>query len=781
MNKQTKYASTILISILVCAAMVFSRGINNTAEAFQNNVAEGYEGCLPANYIPVETVIKDNENLLPASGGGRGIAYTQPLRGTITKLFISEENSEENGDYVRERMYIQSRNASILVYSDYFSSSSPIGIGVSGGLSVGNVIDITGGFQCVNYNGKFELAEIRNANNEILSNPLLTVVFDSNQSPVEIFELTGDIWAERTNSASSNYFSTGDFGRHVSFDGLTVTSASSNNIAFTTKDSKQNSVEVAAYVEGIVNPTYRTSVVNKLAGAMDPDETVNLDCVLSRYQINGSSTYSVQLSINLLEDITVVSAPVEDSVELTVLGVNDFHGAVKESDQNPGIVKLGGAIKAYDKSSTIVISGGDMFQGSLESNYNYGRLVTEAMTNIGFDAMAIGNHEFDWGADKITANKAYSGFPFLGANIYDYDMSSSTPLGDFSGDPLSKYTIVEKEGVRVGIIGTIGEDQITSISSQFVDMYSFIDPIPVIKELSNQLRDEEECDVIIVDHHGGQEELLETGLTSVSPVTNRRYIDLAMCAHSHQNQSSWESGVYFMQTAGYGKSLAKAVINVTENSVSYVQDQCTTNESSFGSVDSTLNSLVQSYTNITDSLSTDRLAHVSGGYGLAKEEISNLYNKAMYQAAQAVDSGVLMAIGNNARTSLAVSDGYITFGTLYNSLPFDNEVIIGDVSGEDLLYQLGSASNYAYSPTGFRGIDSSGTYRIAVLDYVGLHRNSNREYDYMPSLRVVTIVSGTNYREITKTYLLSNYYNNNNAYLDPNDYSSTEFGFNKSS
>lgn len=775
MNKQTKYASTILISILVCAAMVFSRGIINTAEAFQNNVAEGYEGCLPPNFIPLETVIKDNENLLPASGGGRGLTYDQPLQGTITKLILSEPN----GSYVKERMYIQSRNASILVYSDYFAAGSAIGIGA--GIDVGNVVHITGGFQCVNYNGKYELVESRNVNNEIISYPVLQVVASANQYPVEPLELTGDIWKERTNKLSSNYFAAGDIGRQVSFSGLTVTNISGNNITFRAKDSNQNSVEVAAYVEGPINPNYRADVVSKLAGAMNDGNLVNLDCVLSRYQGNATSSYTVQLGINLLGDISVVSAPVEgdEPVELTILGVNDFHGAVKETGSNPGIVRLGGAIKAYDQDSTIVISAGDMFQGSLESNYNYGELITAAMTNIGFDAMTIGNHEFDWGTSKIAVNEAAAGFPFLGANIYDYEMASLTPLGDFAGAPFSKYTIIEKADLRVGIIGTIGADQITSISSQFVDMYAFIDPIPVIKDLSDELRNEEDCDVIIVNHHGDQDELLGNGLTAISPETNHRYIDLAMCAHSHQNEASSENGVYFLQTAGYGKTLAKAVLSVSESAVNSVD--WSTSENSFGPIDDELNVLVQSYTDLTDSLSTVPLAEVAGGYNLSTEQASNLYNKAIYEAAKAIDSNVLMAIGNNARSGLTVVNSYITFGTLYNSLPFDNEVFIGYVSGADLLRQLGFSSNYAYSPTGFTWIDSSQTYCVAVLDYVGLHRNALRQYDYMPSLIIDKVVPSTNYREITKTYLLSNYYNNNNAYLYPNDYSSTEFGFNKSS
>ena len=88
--------------------------------------------------------------------------------------------------------------------------------------------------------------------------------------------------------------------------------------------------------------------------------------------------------------------------------VNDFHGAVVEqmngSYYEVGISKYFGELrklKEKDPDHTILLSAGDMFQGSLESNSNYGMLVTEAMNEAGFEAMTIGNHEFDYGPNRL--------------------------------------------------------------------------------------------------------------------------------------------------------------------------------------------------------------------------------------------------------------------------------------------------------------------------------------------------------------------------------------------
>ena len=119
------------------------------------------------------------------------------------------------------------------------------------------------------------------------------------------------------------------------------------------------------------------------------------------------------------------------------------------------------------------------------------------MNEIEFDCFTLGNHEFDWGVSMIQNNQKRKGdngyqTPFLAANIYQYDMDSKE-IGDYAqlGE---KYTIKTLEnGLKVGIIGVIGKDQITSISSQHVDDYIFLDPVPIIQDLSDELKTKKRC------------------------------------------------------------------------------------------------------------------------------------------------------------------------------------------------------------------------------------------------------------------------------------------------
>ena len=268
-----------------------------------------------------------------------------------------------------------------------------------------------------------------------------------------------------------------------------------------------------------------------------------------------------RLKIVEYTDTSIANAS-NETKKIHLYGINDFHGAVLENGNEMGIVQLGSFLKTKKAhGNTLLINSGDFFQGSIESNYNYGALLTDCMNEIEFDCFTLGNHEFDWGVSMIQNNQKRKGdngyqTPFLAANIYQYDMDSKE-IGDYAqlGE---KYTIKTLEnGLKVGIIGVIGKDQIPSISSQHVDDYIFLDPVPIIQDLSDELKTKKDVDVVIVDCHTDQDSITENAsifnpakITSISPVSNQRYVDAVFCAHTHQNESQILDGVPFIQTSG---------------------------------------------------------------------------------------------------------------------------------------------------------------------------------------------------------------------------------------
>ena len=147
----------------------------------------------------------------------------------------------------------------------------------------------------------------------------------------------------------------------------------------------------------------------------------------------------------------------DDFEYIDMYELSDFHGAVsyEQRDKNDyiGLSKLASYLdgkRTNNPGGTLLLSSGDMFQGSADSNLTRGYMVNYAMHYMGFDAMAIGNHEFDWNTDwlKKNAELTYNGhsIPFLGANIVKDGTIPSY---------LQKSTIITRGDYKIGVIGVI--------------------------------------------------------------------------------------------------------------------------------------------------------------------------------------------------------------------------------------------------------------------------------------------------------------------------------------
>ena len=159
------------------------------------------------------------------------------------------------------------------------------------------------------------------------------------------------------------------------------------------------------------------------------------------------------------------SLKVFDFIEIT-----DFHGYL----QNSGKLKDGTSItqqraavlaeqiKTIRKANpnTVLLSGGDMFQGTPLSNVLKGRPVIDFMKNLHFDAMALGNHEYDWGIESVinpkSATLKSTTIPVLAANVYDKTTGKTVQY-------VKPYVLLERGGVKIGIIGVDDHTDFPSI------------------------------------------------------------------------------------------------------------------------------------------------------------------------------------------------------------------------------------------------------------------------------------------------------------------------------
>ena len=473
------------------------------------------------------------------------------------------------------------------------------------------------------------------------------------------------------------------------------------------------------------------------------------------------------------EERTIDKVNPSASGTFTLYTFNDFHGAVNEysSESHIGLAKFGTYLKnVSQQDNVLIIDSGDTFQGSIESNWNNGALITEVFNYAHVDVHTLGNHDFDWGESKIEDNKAKTAsdgwsMTNLAANIYDYDFDSHIE-GDVQQSRLGdKYYIkTMKNGIKVGVVGVIGRNQITSICSPLVEDICFKEHIQILKDLSDELRTRKGCNVVIASIHDSAEDSLEKGLSDVSSVSGKKYFDYVACGHSHRDENYTENGVPFTQAACYGECIYKANVTVNNGAVSNYDINklsYSTITSSASTIDSNITSIINKYAPAYSSVGSEVIAHSVSGRFYKNQHLPNLLCKAAYLEAKSEGYSVDMAYCNDARYN--IDAGSWTYANLYEAFPFDNVIYVVKMKGSKNLNEIRDY-NYVYHDASLTETNVNTWYTVAVIDYLLFHTSDNREYNYfsfnsnyMQVLGTLKKSNGENYlyRDICADYLRS--------------------------
>lgn len=439
------------------------------------------------------------------------------------------------------------------------------------------------------------------------------------------------------------------------------------------------------------------------------------------------------------------SSPSKDGV-YKFYAVNDFHGSILENSgyyYEGGLAKVGGklkALKAADPDHTFIISSGDMWQGSLESNSNYGALVTKVMNNIGFDSMTLGNHEFDYGQSYIATNRKAANFPFLAGNILTY--ANGTKGSAWTGSDIS--TVVSRGGIKVGIVGMIGEAQTTSITSKNVSDLYFDNPKSYAETEAARLRNSEGCDIVILSLHDPiavPEGWESSGLKS--------YFDGIFCAHSHQKEVDLSSGVPYLQGICNGEAISHFELTLTSGVVSCTNYEVISASSSWAE-DSEILAIEKGYIGTEEftTLANKTCGTLSGS--LTKYTVANAGCKAIYEKYQSTYSNLACALENSQRAS--IPSGTISYSTLYKATPFMNHIVIMKVLGQDIMNEAAYNKTYTGDTATYGTLNSSTYYTIAVIDYLAYHQSVDKVYDYFPSLVDSNIIAEYNAYPVDITF-----------------------------
>ena len=198
----------------------------------------------------------------------------------------------------------------------------------------------------------------------------------------------------------------------------------------------------------------------------------------------------------------------DDDKLVTLLFTNDVESAydpipahwLENISTIGGIAEMTALIESLRETepNVFLFDSGDIFTGALAKLTN-GKLAFELMITMGYDAMAIGNHEFEYGHEIFEWEKNRAPFPVLGANFFYKD----------TNHPYAQaHTIIERDGVRIGVIGIMGQDAATAIIPSYIAPLDVRDPAEAVRKSVAELRDQ--VDLIVLLTHQGKTAPMQT-------------------------------------------------------------------------------------------------------------------------------------------------------------------------------------------------------------------------------------------------------------------------------
>ena len=399
-------------------------------------------------------------------------------------------------------------------------------------------------------------------------------------------------------------------------------------------------------------------------------------------------------------------APLAASADytLTVLHTNDFHSrfepiskynsGCKPEDNDEGkcfggAARLVSAVKEARArtNNSILVDGGDQFQGSLFYTYYKGKAAAEMMNTLQYDGMTVGNHEFDDGPEVLREFVSNVSFPVLMSN------------GDVTKEPLladkiKKSVVIERGGEKIGMIGLTPQDT-NELASPGKNV-SFIDPVTAVSAEVAKLEAEGVNKIVVLSHSG-----YGVDLEVAEKVEG---VDVIVGGHSNtllSNNDENAAGPYptmvgstaVVQAYAYGKYLGE--LNLTFNDDGEIVEamgepvvidgEVVEEETMLARVAE----LAEPLDEIRNKVVATASATIEGNRDVCRIEeceMGNLIADAMLDRVQA--QGISIAIMNSGGVRASMEAGEVTMGDVLTVLPFQNTLATFQLKGSDVIAAL---------------------------------------------------------------------------------------------
>ncbi len=341
---------------------------------------------------------------------------------------------------------------------------------------------------------------------------------------------------------------------------------------------------------------------------------------------------------------------------IVIVHTGDIHGQILPKDGAGGMAELATILKR--SAPDLVLDAGDMFTGTMLSDEPQGKPTIEIMNRLHYAVAALGNHEFDYGVDAFRARAKEAQFPILSANVQGMD-------------EIKPYAILSVRGVRIGVIGLTTEELTTTAHPKNLKNIKLTTLVNAMETTLPVVR--RQSDFIIVMAHLTQDEQIRIAKSFPE-------VKLIIAGHPHQVRTTVVGGTTIVEAGSSSRFVGRLVIrldgkvpeSITEEAIP-VRDVAP---------DPEIQAVIEPYRNAVGTRSAEKIGEATADLSRSESEESALNN--LIADALRAATGTQIAIHNVGGIRAGISRGPITFGSIFDVLPFSNSVVTLKLTGAQL-------------------------------------------------------------------------------------------------
>lgn len=379
---------------------------------------------------------------------------------------------------------------------------------------------------------------------------------------------------------------------------------------------------------------------------------------------------------------------------ITILHTNDSHARVMEGTYDGmGFAKLSTLVKQFEaeNSNTLLLDAGDTFHGTNFATLVEGESIAQVMNEVGYDGMTAGNHDFNYGYERLLELEQMITFPLVSANVVKED-------GSLLLDP---YFIEEVDGLKLGIFGLATPETHYKTHPKNVEGLTFTDPVEAARKMVAELQAQDVDMIIAVTHLGVDESSTDT---SIKVAQGAPGIDLIVDGHSHTTLVEGlqgENDTLIVSAGEYTKNLGVVQLTFVNGELVSKQASLITKEDAANiEPDPDVEAVIQEIEEAQQAVLAEVIGQTAVNLDGEREQVrtgeTNLGNLITDAMLHVTGADVALTNGGGIRASIAA--GEITKGDVITVLPFGNYIVTKWVTGAELKQLLENGAK-AYPET----------------------------------------------------------------------------------